>query len=143
MELRKNEVQADNSSSAIQDEEFVDKHTGKLFRRFRYFDHYVYQEVSTGKVSVGQFIGDTTEPGKKKRGDFDKFRQSGYDYERVISLGKEMLIAERMEQPLVQGKSKIPSDSSQMPVKTQPIYEPTLMEVERYIFINYNEGYGK
>ena len=47
------------------------------------------------------------------------------------------------EQPFIQGRSKTPSDSSQMPIKTQHIYEPTLMEVERYIFINYNEGYEK
>lgn len=143
MEVRKNEDQVNDSSPVIQNEEFIDKHSGKLFRRFRYFDHYVYQEVSTGRVNVGQFIGDTTDPEKKKRRDFDKFRQSGDDYERVISLGKEMLIAEKTEQPFIQGRSKTPSDSSQTSIKTQPIYEPTLMEVERYIFINYNEGYGK
>lgn len=142
MEVRKNEVQVDDSSSAIQDEEFVDKHSGKLFRRFRYFDHYVYQEVSTRRVNVGQFIGDTTEPGKKRRA-FDKFRQSGDDYERVISLGREMLIAEKMNQTYIQGQSETSLNSSQTPVKNTSIYEPSLIDVERYIFINYNEGYGR
>ena len=62
---------------------FIDKASNKQFRRFKYFDHEVIQDVETGWINAGQFIGDTTEPGKKRR-DFDKFRRSGDDYELCI-----------------------------------------------------------
>lgn len=132
-----------NKPISIKDgEEFLDKCSGKMFRYFKYFDHLVIQDVETKGVNIGQFIGDTTKPGKKRR-DINNFKKATKDYKRVLKLGKEMILSERNEHLIKLGSSEIPLTSSFSMIVPNDENELSLNEVERYIFINYNEGYGK
>ena len=89
----KNSVQGSNTSSC--EETFIDGPSQKLFRRFKYFDHTVVQDVETGRINVGKFIILTTPATRKTERDISEFKRSGEDYEMVLSIGREMLISKR------------------------------------------------
>lgn len=135
-------LEGDKSITIKDGEEFLDKCSGKMFRYFKYFDHLVIQEVETKMVNVGQFIGDTTEPGKKRR-DINNFKKATKEYERVLTLGREMILSEIKELPNKFRRSATPlTEPFSIEVQNDE-NEPSINDVEQYIFINYNDGYGK
>ena len=71
------------------EEIFIDKASGKQFRRFQYFDHIVIQDVETGWVNAGKFIVSTTPVNRKKSRDFSDFKRSGDDYGLCLEYLKE------------------------------------------------------
>lgn len=144
------------------EETFVDELSQKRFRRFRYFDHIVIQDVETGRINVGKFIVSTTPAYRKTQRDLYEFKRSGEDYQLVLTLGKEMFIAVRKEELMKHettnqnqnyikcSDEKLPSSIDPIPpfnyggMETQekPIPEPSLKEIEDFLFIDYNKGYG-
>lgn len=157
-------TEASNPGSNIDlfEETFVDELSQKRFRRFKYFDHIVIQDVETGRINVGKFIVSTTPAHRKTQRDLYEFKRSGEDYQLVLTLGKEMLIAMRKEELMKHeitnqnqncigcSDEKLPSSINPIPpfnyggMETQekPIPEPSLKEIEDFLFIDYNKGYG-
>ena len=157
----KNSVQGSNTSSC--EETFIDGPSQKLFRRFKYFDHTVIQDVETGRINVSKFIILTTPAKRKTERDIHEFKRSGEDYEMVLSIGREMLIskkkAEMKNNEVHQGTYKFVynidekhSDCTDDPSRfifgeagpySKESFEPSLSEIENFLFIEYNKGYGR
>ena len=61
---------------------FIDKKSGKEFRKIKYFDHEVIQDVETGWINAGKFVMDLYKSGQiKKR--FNYFKETS-DYQQLL-----------------------------------------------------------
>lgn len=157
----KDRAQGSNTSSW--EETFIDGPSQKVFRRFKYFDHTVIQDVETGRINVSKFIVLTTPAKRKTDRDISEFKRSGEDYELVLNIGKEELISKRKSEmknhevhqrtkDSVDNEGEKPSDQKgQAPlfiygeaeIQSKEPYEPSLREIENFLFIEYNKGYGR
>ena len=101
---------------------FIDRTSGRMFRRYRYFDFIVIQDIENGFINAGSFVIETGRMQGKHR-QFKDFKQTS-DYQIAIEATREtMLNNERIE---TSRNSLGISDS----------------EVEAYMLRILNEGYG-
>lgn len=138
-------IQKHGNKNNAEDGQFIDKKSGKPFQLFKYFDHTIVRDMENGRINVSKFIIVTTPPGRKNPRDISDFKRSGDDYRLVLDVGKEMLLKEYSKN----GKGLSNSNDSQED-KSQEIswdldhqeMSPSLSEIERFIFQEYNQGYG-
>lgn len=98
---------------------FVDKTSGRLFRRYQYFGYTVIQDIETGFINAGKFVRDVSERelGEKRRKQFSHFK-STEDYEAALDYCASELM------------------------KNDTGTELSTEEIEAYMLRIYHEGYG-
>ena len=101
----------------IDDKTFIDKTSGRLFRRYRYFDFDVIQDIETGFINAGKFVRDVVR-GQQKKKELDMFKRTD-DWKLVIELGKQMI-------------SRSPGNPGDL----------TNSEIEAYMLRVYHDDYG-
>lgn len=116
------------------DNTFIDPTSGKTFRRYKYFDREVIQDVETGWINAGKFVMDLWKAKiTKKR--FAEFK-STHDYEIALELGKTIISRESRPMGFPIGLE----DQEFVDLE----YEETKYDksIEEKVFLTYNEGYG-
>ena len=111
------------------DNTFIDPTSGKTFRRYKYFDREVIQDVEIGWINAGKFVMDLWKAKiAKKR--FAEFK-STHDYEIALELGKSIISQESrpMGNPIGLEDQEFSDLEYDKPI-------------EEKIFLTYNEGYG-
>lgn len=103
--------------SRIDENTFADKTSGRLFRRYQYFDFDVIQDIETGFINAGSFVMEIGRLERKKK-DIDMFRRTN-DWNLAIELGKQMI-------------SRFPGYPG----------DPNKVEIESFILRVYQEGFG-
>lgn len=94
----------------------------RLFRRYRYFDFNVIQDVETGFINAGGFVKSISKLSGKKK-DLDMFKRTE-DYAIAIEITRNI-----MEK---QSESRSPGKSGDL----------SRIEIEAYMLRIYHEGYG-
>ena len=112
---------------------FVDPASGRTFRKFKYFDFEVIQDVETGWVNAGKFIS-KLEEGKPNPRDMSHFKASGTFYKNALEIGREMILSkvsfpEKSGNYIDQGKNSYLNEN-----------EITLLDIEKAIFVSSNKG---
>ena len=102
------------------------RHFGREFRRFKYFDFEVIQDVDTGYINAGGFVLDVARINKIKK-DIDKFKHTD-NYREAIEYGIKMI---REEPPRKSGGSStnvfpIPIDGKEI---TEELVEKVIFHV--------------
>lgn len=122
------------TKSEHMDNTFIDTTSGKTFRRYKYFDREVIQDVETGWINAGKFVMDLWRTGITKKQLYD-FKGTE-DYKIALELGKSIISQDS-------GLTSFPgSPEDQEFVDLE--YEETKYEksIEEKVFLTYNEGYG-
>ena len=109
--------------------EHMDTTSGKTFRRYKYFDREVIQDVETGWINAGKFVMDLWRTGITKKQLYD-FKGTE-DYKIALELGKSIISQDS-------GLTSFPgSPEDQEFVDLE--YDKS---IEEKVFLTYNEGYG-
>ena len=81
------ELDADMRSAIarIDEKTFTDRTSGHVFRRYKYFDFEVIQDIETGFINAGKFVRDVSERnfGEKRRKQFSHFKVTE-DYNNAL-----------------------------------------------------------
>ena len=96
------------------DNTFIDKTSGHLFRHYKYFGYTVIQDVETGFINAGKFVRDIARVVGNRR-EINDFKRT-YDYQIAIELTRELM----------------KNNGSEL----------SLEEIETCMTRIYNEGYG-
>jgi len=103
----------------IDEKVFTDRTSGHVFRRYKYFDFEVIQDIETGFINAGKFVRDIARLAGKRR-EINDFRKTN-DFSIAIEITRGII------------------------KKTEPPENPvglTNTEIEAYMMRHYNEGYG-
>ena len=111
--------QARTIESRVDENTFVDKTSGRLFRRYQYFGYRVIQDIETGFINAGSFVLSVTGGNKH----LSKFRRVS-DFHIAIELTREL----------------IKNDRSFEHGRFRPGFSNS--EIEAYMLRVYNEGFG-
>ena len=99
--------------SLVNEDIFIDATSKRQFRRFKYFDHDVIQDVETGRINAGKFVKDTSRINGKRK-DIEAFKHID-DYRVAIEITRDIALQENLE---------------------------ASTDINSEVFIVYNEGYG-
>lgn len=115
---------ARTAESRIDENTFIDKKSRRLFRRYQYFGHTVIQDVETGRINAGKFVRKVSKlEGKGRSKQLSDFRKATKDYAQALDFCDIQLRTE------MNGR-----DFSAVPTRS---------EIETYMLLNFNEGFGK
>lgn len=107
----------------IDEKTFTDRTSGHVFRRYKYFDFEVIQDIETGFINAGKFVRDIARAqGTARAKQLSDFRRSVHDYEAAIE-ATESLMREEMS-------------GSMYPAT------PTKAEIEAYMLREFGPEFG-
>lgn len=114
--------QARTPDSRIDENTFVDKKSGRLFCRYRYFDYTVIQDVETGRINAGSFVIEIGKQQGKQRQlkDFKRVE----DYSIAIGITRELMKNDTEIEP------------------RRNLLGLTTSEIEDYMLKVFNDGFG-
>lgn len=113
------DVNVRSAIARIDEKTFTDRTSGHVFRRYKYFDFEVIQDIETGFINAGKFVRDIARLAGKRR-EINDFRKTN-DFSIAIEITRGII------------------------KKTEPPENPvglTNTEIEAYMMRHYNEGYG-
>ena len=113
------DVNVRSAIARIDEKTFTDRTSGHVFRRYKYFDFEVIQDIETGFINAGKFVRDIARLAGKRR-EINDFRKTNVFSIAIV---------------ITRGIIK----------KTEPPENPvglTNTEIEAYMMRHYNEGYG-
>ena len=111
------DVNVRSAIARIDEKTFTDRTSGHVFRRYKYFDFEVIQDIETGFINAGKFVRDIARLAGKRR-EINDFRKTN-DFSIAIEITRGII------------------------KKTEPPENPvglTNTEIEAYMMRHYNEG---
>ena len=114
---------------------FIDPASGRSFRKFKYFDFEVIQDVETGWVNAGQFIS-KLEEGKEHPRDISHFKASGTFYQNALEIGRELILSGN-EDPRKFGSSNA-IEKPDFDIENND----SIFTIEKALFVKCKKGYG-
>ena len=113
---------------------FIDPTSGRTFRKFKYFDFEVIQDVETGWVNSGKFLSKLDADRKHKR-DMNDFKCSWAFYQNALDIGKKLILSKEGFPALSGNPEHMKS------IEISNINELLTSDIERAIFVRCHKGF--